>query len=72
MDRQAGKGDTPRPVDRPNYDKNYQRMNGVCTGCPDYMGDDCAVSQHCRLNVCCNPKWGTNDDKEILPQNNGS
>jgi hypothetical protein len=43
----AGKGDTYRPVRQDTYDKNFQRMTGVCFTCPHYLGDDCQSKVGC-------------------------
>lgn len=54
----AGKGDADHTTNHPSYEKNFQRMIGVCSECSNYLGDDCAVGQHCKLDKCYNPQWG--------------
>jgi hypothetical protein len=54
----ADKDDRNHTDDNTAYAKNFQRMNGVCFDCPYYLGDECAVGEHCSLFKCCNPEWG--------------
>ena len=67
----AGKTDSRRPYKQSVYDKNFQRMNGVCDECPNFLGKDSEVGQHCKLDKCSCPEWGGHrehkgkTDKEI-------
>ncbi len=55
----AGKTDAEREGrNYPNYDKNFQRMLGICFDCSHYLGNDCPVSEHCDLEKCSCPEWG--------------
>ena len=36
-----------RKVDPVRYEKNYQRMDGVCNTCVYFLGDDSPMHQHC-------------------------